>query len=91
VLRVDEGEYGSASRRNDLRRLIEREHLLCQPPTVAEREALDKGFEPLGVKPAFRAAPPQGSTEGGTSPVPMQELDVVCWEPRFLILPACID
>lgn len=60
VLRIAEGE-GSVNRRNDLSRLVEREHLVCRPPTVAEREALDKGFEALGVQPAFRASPPSSS------------------------------
>jgi len=67
VLRVDEGEYGSANWGNDLRRLIEREHLLCRPPTLAEREALDNGFEALGVQPAFRAAPPPQADQKGSS------------------------
>lgn len=60
VLRIAEGE-GSVNRRNALSRLVEREHLVCRPPTAAEREALDKGFEALGVQPAFRASPPSGS------------------------------
>jgi hypothetical protein len=50
ILRVDEGEYGSANRGNDLRRLIDEQHFLCRPPTVAEREALEKGREMLGTQ-----------------------------------------
>lgn len=53
VLRIDEGE-GSVNRRNDLSRLIDDQHYLCRPPTVAEREALEKGFEVLGVQVAAR-------------------------------------
>ena len=60
VLRIAEGE-GSVNRRNDLSRLVEREHLVCRPPTAAEREALDKGFEALGVQPAFCASPSRAS------------------------------
>jgi hypothetical protein len=41
--------------------LIDREHHLSRPPTAAEREALDKGFEALGVQPAFRASPSSAS------------------------------
>jgi hypothetical protein len=50
ILRVDEGEYSSVNRGNDLRRLIEEQHLLCRPPTVAEREALEKGRDMLGTQ-----------------------------------------
>jgi hypothetical protein len=50
ILRVDEGEYGSANRGNDLRRLIDEQHFLCRPPTVAEREALEKGRGMLGTQ-----------------------------------------
>jgi len=49
VLRVNEGN-GSPNRGRDLRMLIERQEYLCRPPTVAEREALEKGFEELGVQ-----------------------------------------
>lgn len=61
ILRVDEGEYGSDNRGRDLRALIDREHYLTRVPTAAEREALDKGFEVLGVQPAFRASPSSAS------------------------------
>ena len=50
ILRVDEGEYSSVNRGNDLRRLIDEQHFLCRPPTVAEREALEKGREMLGAQ-----------------------------------------
>ena len=52
VLRVDDGESTSANRGNDLRVLIEQQALLCRPPTAAEREAVEKGIEALGVKDA---------------------------------------
>jgi hypothetical protein len=47
ILRVDEGEYSSVNRGDDLRRLIDEQHFLCRPPTAAEREALEKGREML--------------------------------------------
>jgi len=50
ILRVDEGEYSSVNRGNDLRRLIDEQHFLCRPPTVAEREALEKGRGMLGTQ-----------------------------------------
>ena len=50
VLRVDEGEYGSANRGGDLRRLITEQRYLCRPPTVAEREALETGMAALGIR-----------------------------------------
>jgi hypothetical protein len=50
ILRVDEGEYGSVNHGSDLRQLIDEQHLLCRPPTVAEREALEKGREMLGTQ-----------------------------------------
>lgn len=50
VLRVDEGESGSENRALSLRTLIEGERYLCRPPTLAEREAMEKGFEALGVQ-----------------------------------------
>jgi hypothetical protein len=50
VLRVDEGEGSSVKRGLPLRMLIEDQHLLCRPPTPAEREALEKGFDALGVQ-----------------------------------------
>lgn len=50
VLRVDEGESTSPNRGNDLRVLIGQQALLCRPPTAAEREAVEKGIEVLGVK-----------------------------------------
>lgn len=53
VLRVDEGEGSSANRGRSLRMLIEDQHFLCRPPTSAEREALEKGFEVLGVQTAL--------------------------------------
>jgi hypothetical protein len=53
VLRVDEGEGSSANRGRSLRMLIGDQHLLCRPPTLAEREALEKGFETLGVQTAL--------------------------------------
>lgn len=61
VLRVDEGEYTSPNRGLSLRMLIEEQLLLCRPPTVAEREALEAGFEALGVRnlpPGTAGAPP---------------------------------
>jgi hypothetical protein len=33
--------------------LIEDQHFLCRPPTPAKREALEKGFEALGVQTAL--------------------------------------
>jgi len=51
VLRVDEGN-GSVNRARDLRALIDRQRYLCRLPTDAEREALEKGFEVLGVQVA---------------------------------------
>ena len=50
VLRVDEGESTSLNRGNDLRMLIDGQGLPCRPPTLSEREALDKGFAALGVQ-----------------------------------------
>jgi hypothetical protein len=50
VLRVDEGEYTSPNRGRSLRMLVEEQLLLCRPPTAAEREALDAGFEALGIR-----------------------------------------
>jgi hypothetical protein len=49
VLRVDEGE-GTVNRGRSLRMLIEEQRLLCRPPTAAEREALEAGFEALGIR-----------------------------------------
>lgn len=49
VLRVDE-EEGSANRGRSLRMLIEDQGYLGRPPTVAEREALEKGIEALDVR-----------------------------------------
>ena len=39
MLRVDEGEYTSANRGNDLRRLIDEQHFLCprRPPPSGRR------------------------------------------------------
>jgi len=53
VLRVDEST-GSFNRGLSLRTLIEEQHFLGRPPTVGEREALEKGFEALGVRTARR-------------------------------------
>jgi hypothetical protein len=50
VLRVDEGEYTSPNRGRSLRMLIEEQLLLCRPPTAAEREALEAGFQALGIR-----------------------------------------
>ena len=52
ALRVDEGEYSSVNRGRDLRALIQRQRYLCRLPSNAEREALEKGFEALGVQVA---------------------------------------
>ena len=52
ILRVDEDDYESVIRGRSLRMLIEREGYVCRPPTVAEREAIEKGFEVLGVQVA---------------------------------------
>lgn len=52
VLRVDEGE-GTVNRGVSLRMLIEGQRFLCRPPTAGEREALEKGFEALGVRTAL--------------------------------------
>lgn len=49
VLRVEEGE-GTVNRGRSLRMLIEDQRYLCRPPTAAEREALEAGFEALGVR-----------------------------------------
>jgi hypothetical protein len=41
--------------------LIEEQRLLCRPPTAAEREALEAGFEALGIRdlrPGAAGAPP---------------------------------
>lgn len=70
VLRVDEGEYGSENRGNDLRMLIQEQHYLSRSPTLAEREALETGLEVLGVEPsplvsARRRRP--GDQKGGSS------------------------
>jgi len=49
LLRVDERD-SDVSRGRSLRMLIEEQHFLCRPPTAAEREALEAGFEALGVR-----------------------------------------
>ncbi len=49
VLRVDEGE-GTVNRGRSLRMLIDEQRILCRPPTAAEREALEAGFEALGIR-----------------------------------------
>jgi len=49
VQRADEGN-GSVNRGRDLRALIQCQRYLCRLPTDAEREALEKGFEALGVQ-----------------------------------------
>jgi hypothetical protein len=49
LLRVNEGS-GDENRGRSLRMLIDEQHYLCRPPTVAEREAMEKGFEALGVQ-----------------------------------------
>jgi hypothetical protein len=61
VLRVDEGEYTSPNRGRSLRMLIEEQRLLCRPPAAAEREALDAGFEALGVRDLPPGAAPAAS------------------------------
>lgn len=53
VVKVTEGDGYSVNRGNDLRRLIDQQGLLCRPPTVAEREAVEKGLEALGIEPAM--------------------------------------
>jgi hypothetical protein len=50
MLRVDESEYTTPNRGWSLRMLIEQQALLCRPPTIAEREALEAGFEALGIR-----------------------------------------
>lgn len=52
LLRVDEGESFSVNRGASLRRLIERQRLLCRPPTGAEREAL--GIRGCSLAPRAR-------------------------------------
>jgi len=61
VLQVDEGE-GSVNRGRSLRMLVEEQGYLGRPPTVAEREALEKGIETLDVQGA--AWPPRDSFPG---------------------------
>jgi hypothetical protein len=56
MLRVDAGEYTSPNRGWSLRMLIEHQALLCRPPTTAEREALEAGFEALGIRDLFPGA-----------------------------------
>jgi hypothetical protein len=51
ILRVNEGA-GDENRGRSLRMLIDEQQELCRSPTVAEREALEKGFEVLGVQVA---------------------------------------
>jgi hypothetical protein len=51
ILRVNEGS-GDENRGRSLRMLIGEQHYLCRPPTVAERESLEKGFEVLGIQVA---------------------------------------
>lgn len=51
VLRVNEGA-GDENRGLSLRMLIDEQHYLSRPPTVAEREAVEKGFEVLGIQVA---------------------------------------
>jgi hypothetical protein len=53
VIRIAESGGSDVNRGNELRRLVEEQGLLCRPPTVAEREAMEKGFEALGVVPAM--------------------------------------
>ena len=48
VLRVNEGS-GDENRGRSLRMLIDEQHYLCRPPNIAEREALERGFEELGM------------------------------------------
>jgi hypothetical protein len=55
VLRVDEGG-DDTGRGRDLRALIQEQGFVCRLPTLAEREALEKGFEVLGTKPAMHWA-----------------------------------
>jgi hypothetical protein len=49
VLRVNEGS-GDPNRARSLRMLIEQQHYLCRPPTVAEREALEEGLKVVGAR-----------------------------------------
>lgn len=58
VLRVDEGDSSSLNRGRNLRMLIEGQHLLCRPPTVAEREALETGLGVIDVPSGYRREPP---------------------------------
>jgi hypothetical protein len=50
IVSVDEGEYSSANRARSLRLLAAQSGYFSRPPTSAEREALDNGFEALGVR-----------------------------------------
>lgn len=50
IVRVNEGEHSSANRARSLRMLAAQQGYFCRPPTLAEREALEKGFEVLGVQ-----------------------------------------
>jgi surfactin synthase thioesterase subunit len=61
VLRVDEGEYSSINRGDNLRSLIKNQHLVSRAPILAEREALEKGFEVLGVQVAMHYPRPNSS------------------------------
>jgi hypothetical protein len=61
VLRVDEGE-GAENRGQSLRMMIQEQRYLCRPPTLAEREAVEKGIEALEV-PAV-SWPPRESFPG---------------------------
>lgn len=53
VIRIAEGGGADVNRGTELRRLVGEQGLLCRAPTVAEREAVEKGFEVLGVSPAM--------------------------------------
>ena len=49
MLRVDEGE-GTVNRGRSLWMMIDGQRYVCRPPTAAEREALEKGIDALGVR-----------------------------------------
>ena len=53
VLRVSEGgAQHDATRAENLRQLIKTEHHISRPPTSGEVEALEKGLEVVGIRPA---------------------------------------
>jgi hypothetical protein len=52
ILRVSESSYDNSNRGNSLRQLIQHEGLISRPPTVGEREAVERGLDAIGVPQA---------------------------------------